>query len=177
GEVAVMGLRDHQHVHGRLGRDVPERQRRVGLLDHGGGQLPCDDLAEHAVVHAGIVRDRPARWAGVRPPGAPGAPRRAARYRGRRDGSGPVSTGTRGARGYQRPRGALSTARAAGRAVEVRSTVDPGRTGTAPAPSNAASSAGVSPPSGLTTSSTSPASGSGTVARRDRAAPSSTNAT
>ena len=64
----------------------------------------------------------------------------------------------------QRP-AALSTASAAGPALEDRSTVSPSRTVRAPAASNAATSSGVMPPSGPTTTRTSPASGSACAAR------------
>ncbi len=72
--------------------------------------------------------------------------------------------------GTQRQRAiALSTARAAGPAVEDRSTVPPRRTTDAPADARAASSSGATPPSGPTTSTTSPAAGSETLARGIRA--------
>ena len=53
---------------------------------------------------------------------------------------------------HQRPRRALTTARAAGPAVEVRRTVSPRRTAVAPAAASASSSSGAMPPSGPTTS-------------------------
>ena len=56
------------------------------------------------------------------------------------------------------------TAMAAGPAVEARRTCAPSRTGVAPAATKASSSWGEIPPSGPTTSRTSPESGSGAVA-------------
>ena len=41
-----VGLGDHQNVGGRLGRDIPESQDGLVLVDLGGGDIPCDDLAE-----------------------------------------------------------------------------------------------------------------------------------
>ncbi|EZP51330.1 hypothetical protein BW40_02056 [Micrococcus luteus] len=67
----------------------------------------------------------------------------------------------------QRPSRCWSTARAAGPAVEARSTCGPSRTGTAPAATQASSSAGPIPPSGPTTTAISTAAESRSAGTAD----------
>jgi hypothetical protein len=49
--IRVVCLRYDKHVRGRLGVDVPEGQRGVGLVDDVGRNLTRDELAEEAVGH------------------------------------------------------------------------------------------------------------------------------
>src|SRR5690606_27058267 len=77
-------------------------------------------------------------------------------------------------RGHQRPIRALSTASAAGPAVEVRSTSVPSRASTAPDCRSLSSSRGATPPSGPTTSVTRSASSSATAVSGTDAVGSST---
>src|SRR5207248_10043445 len=135
-------------------------------------------------------------WCPSRAPRSPGSRRprsgRTDRYRspgrsygvdaGTRPGAAPIK-GERGladeaqpatVAGHQRPSRTDRTDSAATPAVEVRRTVSPSRTGTAPAATNTASSSGAIPPSGPTTTTTSPA-GSSTVDSRAVASSWSTN--
>ena len=50
-----MRLGDHQDVGGSLGRDVPEGQAQVILVDLGGGDGAGDDLAEQTVFNDKIL--------------------------------------------------------------------------------------------------------------------------
>ena len=50
GDVGVVLLGHHEHVDLGLGIDVVECVGRLVLVDLAAGNLPCDDLAEQAIV-------------------------------------------------------------------------------------------------------------------------------
>ena len=54
-----VGLGNHQNVGRSLGRDIPKGQNQLILINLGGGDLPCDDLAEQTVSHKMFP---PQRW-------------------------------------------------------------------------------------------------------------------
>ena len=46
-----VAARNDQGVQWRLRVDIPDRHQFVILMDEASGDLPCDDLAEEAIVH------------------------------------------------------------------------------------------------------------------------------